>query len=411
MTADGTTSADGPVQAGGPASADGPVPGIESVPRLARWLAAHGVPAAVRLPSVHLIAGGRSNLTYRLEFPAPSDPGRLVLRRPPLGHVLPTAHDMTREYRLISALHGTSIPVARPVAFCSDTEIVGAPFYVMEYVDGVVVRTRDQAAMITPEQARLVSERLAEMLAAIHQLDVASAGLGDFGRPEGYLRRQLSRWQRQWELSASRDVPGYAELVARLEAGLPETSEGTLVHGDFRLDNVLLAIGADPRITAVVDWEMATLGDPLADLALTLVYWADPEDTEWADVQVGATATSSPWLPDQGRVRGQLCGEDRPRPVRHWLLHGVRLLQAGGRARGDQRQVPAAQDGGGGFRPGRQGGPGADRARAPHARLGSAVTFPAGRRPDRIRCPVTENPCGPAPRSRRATRLRPRSQP
>jgi aminoglycoside phosphotransferase (APT) family kinase protein len=294
MTADGTTSADGPVQAGRPASADGQVPGIDNVPRLARWLAAHGVPAAERLPSVHLIAGGRSNLTYRLEFPAPSEPDRLVLRRPPLGHVLPTAHDMTREYRLISALHGTGIPVARPVAFCSDTEIVGAPFYVMEYVDGVVVRTRDQAAMITPEQARLVSERLAEMLAAIHQLDVASAGLGDFGRPDGYLRRQLTRWQRQWELSASRDVPGYAELVARLEAGLPETSEGTLVHGDFRLDNVLLAIGADPRITAVVDWEMATLGDPLADLALTLVYWADPEDTEWADVQVGATATSSP---------------------------------------------------------------------------------------------------------------------
>ena len=294
MTADGTASADGPAQAGGPAPVDGAVPGIESVPRLARWLAAHGVPAAVRLPSAHLIAGGRSNLTYRLEFPAPSDPGRLVLRRPPLGHVLPTAHDMTREYRLISALHGTSIPVARPVAFCSDTEVVGAPFYVMEYVDGVVVRTRDQAAMITPDQARLVSERLAEMLAAIHQLDVASAGLGDFGRPEGYLRRQLSRWQRQWELSASRDVPGYAELVARLEAGLPETSEGTLVHGDFRLDNVLLALGADPRITAVVDWEMATLGDPLADLALTLVYWADPDDTEWADVQVGATATSSP---------------------------------------------------------------------------------------------------------------------
>jgi len=294
MTADGTASADGPVQADATIPAEGTVPGIESVSRLARWLTANGVPAAGRLPSVHLIAGGRSNLTYRLEFPAPSDPARLVLRRPPLGHVLPTAHDMAREYRLISALHGTKIPVARPVTFCSDTGIIGAPFYVMEYVDGLVVRTKDQAAIIAPEQARLVSDRLAEMLAAIHQLDVAAAGLGDFGRPDGYLRRQLSRWQRQWELSASRDVPGYAELVARLEAGLPETSEGTLVHGDFRLDNVLLAIGADPRITAVVDWEMATLGDPLADLALTLVYWADPEDTEWVDVQVGATATSGP---------------------------------------------------------------------------------------------------------------------
>jgi aminoglycoside phosphotransferase (APT) family kinase protein len=294
MTADGAASADGPVRADATVPAGDTVPGIESVSRLARWLTANGVPAADRLPSVQLIAGGRSNLTYRLEFPAPSGPVRLVLRRPPLGHVLPTAHDMAREYRLISALHGTSIPVARPVTFCSDTDIIGAPFYMMEYVDGLVVRTKDQAAVITPEQARLVSDRLAEMLAAIHQLDVAAAGLGDFGRPEGYLRRQLSRWQRQWDLSASRDVPGYAELVARLEAGLPETSEGTLVHGDFRLDNVLLAIGAEPRIAAVVDWEMATLGDPLADLALTLVYWADPGDTEWADVQVGATATSGP---------------------------------------------------------------------------------------------------------------------
>jgi aminoglycoside phosphotransferase (APT) family kinase protein len=275
-------------------TADGTVPGIESVPRLAAWLTAHGVPAAERLPSMHLIAGGRSNLTYRLDFPAPSDPARLVLRRPPLGHVLPTAHDMSREYRLISALHGTSIPVAAPVAFCSDTEIIGAPFYVMEYVDGLVIRSKEDAAAITPEQARLASERLAEMLAAIHQLDTAAAGLGDFGRPDGYLRRQLTRWQRQWELSATREVPGYAELVARLEAGLPEAGEGTLVHGDFRLDNVLLAVGAEPRIAAVVDWEMATLGDPLADLALTLVYWADPEDTEWASLGVGATATFGP---------------------------------------------------------------------------------------------------------------------
>jgi aminoglycoside phosphotransferase (APT) family kinase protein len=157
-----------------------------------------------------------------------------------------------------------------------------------------VIRTKEEAAKITPDQARLVSERLAEMLAAIHQLDPAAAGLGDFGRPDGYLRRQLTRWQRQWDLSVTREVPGYDELVARLEAGLPEGGEGTLVHGDFRIDNVLLAADADPRIAAVVDWEMATLGDPLADLALTLVYWADAEDTEWADMEVGATATSAP---------------------------------------------------------------------------------------------------------------------
>jgi aminoglycoside phosphotransferase (APT) family kinase protein len=161
-------------------------------------------------------------------------------------------------------------------------------------VDGLVIRTKDEAGKITPEQAGQVSGLLAGMLAAIHQLDFAAAGLGDFGRPDGYLRRQLTRWQRQWDLSVTRDVPGYAELVARLEAGLPAGGDGTLVHGDFRIDNVLLAMDQDPRIAAVVDWEMATLGDPLADLGLTLVYWADPEDTGWADVQVGATATAAP---------------------------------------------------------------------------------------------------------------------
>ena len=199
-------------------TADGTVPGIGNVSRLARWLSKNGVTAADHLPTVELIAGGRSNLTYRLTFPAPAGPARLVLRRPPLGHVLPTAHDMGREYRVISALHGTDIPVAGPVAFCTDPDVIGAPFYVMEHVDGLVLRTREQAALITPDQARQVSERLAEMLAAIHGLDLEQAGLSDFGRPAGYMRRQLSRWQRQWELSVTREVPGYDELVARLDA-------------------------------------------------------------------------------------------------------------------------------------------------------------------------------------------------
>ncbi|HEY2579448.1 MAG TPA: phosphotransferase family protein [Streptosporangiaceae bacterium] len=272
----------------------GAVPGIESVPRLAGWLSANGVPEAERLPSIELILGGRSNLTYRLAFPTGDGPARFVLRRPPLGHVLPTAHDMSREYRLISALHGTAVPVARPIAFCTDLDVIGAPFYVMEHVDGLVLRTKEQAALVTTGQASGISERLAEMLATIHQLDVAAVGLADFGRPAGYMQRQFARWQRQWDLSVTREVPGYAELVARLAAGLPEDGEGTLVHGDFRVDNVLIAAGADPRIAAVVDWEMATLGDPLADLGLTLVYWADPSDEEWTELEVGANVTSGP---------------------------------------------------------------------------------------------------------------------
>ncbi|HEV2451728.1 MAG TPA: phosphotransferase family protein [Streptosporangiaceae bacterium] len=271
------------------------VPGIEDVSRLARWLSANGVPAAAtELPSIELIRGGRSNLTYRLTFTGPDGTSPVVLRRPPLGHVLPTAHDMGREFRVISALHNTSIPVARPIALCADPEVIGAPFYVMGHVDGLVLRTREQAAAITPPQARIISQRLAEMLAAIHGVDVAAVGLADFGRPEGYLRRQFTRWQRQWELSASREVPGYDELVSRLAAGMPQGGEGTLVHGDFRLDNVLVAVSEEPRIAAVVDWEMSTLGDPLADLGLTLIYWADPDDEEWLDLAVGATATSGP---------------------------------------------------------------------------------------------------------------------
>jgi len=268
------------------------VPGIPDGARLARWVSADGGPASGQeLTGIELIAGGRSNLTYRLDL---GSAPRLVLRRPPLGHVLPTAHDMAREYRVLSALHGTAIPVPAPVAFCPDAEVIGAPFYLMQYVDGLVLRTREDGEQVTPGQARQLSERLAEMLAAIHGLDLAAAGLTGFGRPDGYLARQLARWQRQWELSTTRDVPGYQRLVERLTAGLPAGGDGTLVHGDFRLDNMLVVLGGRPDIAAVVDWEMSTLGDPLADLGLTLMYWADAADEDLRMINVGAGVTSLP---------------------------------------------------------------------------------------------------------------------
>jgi len=268
------------------------VPGISDGARLARWISAAGGPASGQeLTGIELIAGGRSNLTYRLDLAAAP---RLVLRRPPLGHVLPTAHDMTREYRVLTALQGTAIPVPAPVAFCQDAEVIGAPFYLMEYVDGLVLRTREDGEQVTPGQARQLSERLTEMLAAIHQLDLAAAGLTGFGRPDGYLARQLARWQRQWELSATREVPGYHRLVERLTAGLPADGDGTLVHGDFRLDNMLVVLGGRPDIAAVVDWDMSTLGDPLADLGLTLMYWADAADEDLRMINVGAGVTSLP---------------------------------------------------------------------------------------------------------------------
>jgi aminoglycoside phosphotransferase (APT) family kinase protein len=277
------------------------VPGIPDLPGLARWLGEHGVTAGAGLPEVQLIAGGRSNLTYSLRFPGPAaSPERLVLRRPPLGHVLPTAHDMSREYRVLSALDGTDVPVPRPVVLCRDEEVIGAPFYVMEYVDGLVLRTREDARLITPEQAGEISRRFTEMLAAIHGLGYERAGLAGFGRPEGYLARQLARWQRQWDLSATREMPGYEQLAARLAAGLPEEGgqpgapAGTLVHGDFRLDNMLITAKPQARIAAVVDWEMSTLGDPLADLGLTLVYWADPGEEDMLAFSSGRSVTTSP---------------------------------------------------------------------------------------------------------------------
>jgi aminoglycoside phosphotransferase (APT) family kinase protein len=264
------------------------------LPRLESWLAANVADAAGPVTSVQLITGGRSNLTYRLAVDGTGGERLIVLRRPPLGHVLPTAHDMSREFRVLFGLSGTRVPVARPLAICADIDVIGAPFYVMDYVPGQVLRTRDDTAELAPAQAAELSEELAGMLAAIHGVDVAAAGLADLGRGAGYLRRQLDRWQRQWQLSATREVPGYEELVAGLTATLPDEGDVTLVHGDFRLDNVLVALSPQPRITAVVDWEMATLGDPLADLGLTLVYWTEAGEEGW--LSPGVTPKEAPGL-------------------------------------------------------------------------------------------------------------------
>ena len=298
------------------------VPGIPDAPRLVRWLEENGVPAGRDLSGIELFSGGKSNLTYRLRVAPGSggagdlpgsggagDPpgsggaassrgdGDLVLRRPPLGHVLPTAHDMGREYRVISALHGTGVPVPEPIAHCTDPDVIGAPFYVMRYVPGLVLRTDKDAGEITRAEAREISERLIDTLAAIHQVDVADVGLDGFGRPDGYLARQLKRWQRQWELSVTRELPSFDRLVTRLAERLPPDDPARpaiLVHGDFRLDNVLLQTSPQVRVNAVVDWEMSTLGDPLADLGLTLTYWADAGDAERLAIKLPGDVTARP---------------------------------------------------------------------------------------------------------------------
>ncbi|MFG3082611.1 phosphotransferase family protein [Streptomyces parvulus] len=217
--------------------------------------------------SGRLIEGGRSNLTYAVT----DGTARWVVRRPPLGHVLATAHDMRREHRVISALHPTDVPVPRPLLLCEDEEVLGAPFYVMEFVEGTPYRTAEQLAPLGPERTRAAVLNLVDTLVELHAVDPAAAGLGDFGRPEGFLDRQLRRWAKQLDASRNRDLPGIDELHATLCRELPRSPAPTVVHGDYRLDNVLIG-GEDDTINAILDWEMSTLGDPLTDLGLLVMY-------------------------------------------------------------------------------------------------------------------------------------------
>ncbi|AXT84423.1 acyl-CoA dehydrogenase [Aeromicrobium sp. A1-2] len=213
-----------------------------------------------------LITGGKSNLTYIV-----SNGSRdLVVRRPPLGHVLATAHDMGREHRVMAALAPTDVPVPRMFAHCEDTEVLGAPFYVMERVAGTPYSRAAQLEPLGAERTGAITERLVDTLVALHAVDYQEVGLGDFGRPDGYLGRQVSRWKKQLVSSTSRELPGMDELIAQLEGTIPTSSEGTIVHGDYRLDNVL--VDDNDRVTAVLDWEMSTLGDPLTDVAVLLAY-------------------------------------------------------------------------------------------------------------------------------------------
>jgi aminoglycoside phosphotransferase (APT) family kinase protein len=242
------------------------LPGLD-VDALAEHLDAAGLLAGPL--TAELITGGRSNLTYRVG----DGTHDWVLRRPPLGHVLATAHDMGREYRVISALAPTKVPVPHTELFCEDSSVIGAPFYLMERVAGTPMRSRADTAGLTERQAALVADELIDVLAELHEVDPRQVGLGDFGRPEGFMTRQVARWRKQLDASRSRDLPGIEELHARLAATVPAAPRTTIVHGDYRLDNVLVT--TEPLgISAVLDWEMSTLGDPLSDLGLFVVYWA-----------------------------------------------------------------------------------------------------------------------------------------
>ena len=242
--------------------------------------------------SAEVVPGGRSNLTYLVG----DGSGRWVVRRPPLGHVLPTAHDMAREFRVISGLHDTAVPVPDTVLLCQDAGVLGAQFYVMEFVPGTPYRSDKELAALGPVRTRAIADALVDTLVDLHAVDPAAAGLGDFGRPEGFLERQLRRWKKQLDGSRSRDLPGVDTLHDRLAAKLPVSGPPSIVHGDYRLDNVLVD-GGD-RITAVLDWEMSTLGDPLTDLALLVAY----AERDKVSLQMVSNASSAPGYPSADEV-------------------------------------------------------------------------------------------------------------
>jgi aminoglycoside phosphotransferase (APT) family kinase protein len=250
-----------------------PAVGID-VGAVTRWFTTH-VEAARGPLTFELIAAGRSNLTFRV---SDADGNVWALRRPPVGPVLPSAHDMAREHRIISALAKHSdVPVAGPVGLCTDPRVTGATFYVMEFVDGVVARDAATAEQLPVESRQRAAEQLIEVLVRIHSLDIHAVGLGDIARRDGYIERQLRRWQRQYRSAANvAPVPLIDKMYERLLGAIPAQQGATIVHGDYRLANMVLR--PDGSVAAVLDWEICTLGDPLADLGLLLVYWPDPGD-------------------------------------------------------------------------------------------------------------------------------------
>ena len=247
-------------------------PGLD-LDSLARYLTPR-VGGPVGSLRAEVIPGGRSNLTYIVD----DGVRRFVVRRPPLAHVLPTAHDMAREYRVLAALQDTGIPVPHVIALCEDESVIGAPFYVMEWIDGHVVRDALPAGFPdTRETRQAMSSALVSTLLHLHAIDPDAIGLAGFGHPEGFLGRQVRRWWQQWEASKTRELPCIEELHRRLDETVPVQSAPGIVHGDYRLDNVMYAPTDPGRIVAVIDWEMCTIGDPLCDVGLLCVYWSDDE--------------------------------------------------------------------------------------------------------------------------------------
>jgi aminoglycoside phosphotransferase (APT) family kinase protein len=247
---------------------------------------------------LELISGGKSNLTFGVSSAA----GQVVLRRPPLSNRLPTAHDMGREYRVMTGLWETPVPVPKTLAMCTDEAVLGAPFYVMDRVDGYIVRDRLPDGYATTEPERLaIAHGLIDVLADLHAVDPAAVGLGEYGKPNGYLERQIKRWTMQWEATRAAAESGGDELdrlATRLAESRPDSPTGPIVHGDYRMDNTMLDPATPGKVAAVLDWELSTLGDPLADIGLFFLYWQDAADAgNEASAGILPSVTALPGFP------------------------------------------------------------------------------------------------------------------
>jgi aminoglycoside phosphotransferase (APT) family kinase protein len=259
------------------------------------------------------ITGGRSNITLVLDDGA----SRWVLRMPPRAGRTPSAHDVAREFRVTSALASTDVAVPRPVLLCDDESVLGGPFAVAEHVSGVTVQTRDDLDAVPSDVRGELPQVLVSTLAALHRVDYAAVGLGDFARPDAYAERQLRRWARQWEVVGDPALTALAsDVESRLTATIPSQNGASIVHGDFRIDNTLLTLDGKPRVAAVVDWELSTLGDPVADVAMMCAY-RHPA----FDLVIGSpTAWTSPELPDSAALAG-LYESAGGVELAHWGFH------------------------------------------------------------------------------------------
>lgn len=243
--------------------------------RLAPYLAEHLPTSSAGDPlQAFRVRGGHSNETFFLWRGA----DQWVMRRPPRGPYLPTAHDVAREWRVLSALQPTAVPTPQPILFCADTGIIGEPFYLMEHLQGEVFRGQTPPWAADPATRRAVGLALVDALAQLHQVDWHAAGLEGFGKPDGYLERQVRRWAGQLAGARTRDIPALDQVTQWLGDHIPESPPATIVHGDFRLDNAMFATDLPVRLVGILDWEMSTLGDPLADLGYLLAFWREAGD-------------------------------------------------------------------------------------------------------------------------------------